>query len=110
MLSTNLTELNQLINDYEKNPVFRTDFSTTGEQNNLTDIGAVAKIGNMPWKVVYLRTDFSDEELRREQRKLTTLVATVIAAIVGLLAVGAAHLLSYPITAINQYSHAYFKR
>lgn len=101
MLSTNLTELSQMINNYETLPVFRTEISATGEGDNLTEIVAVTKVREMPWKVVYLKENFSDADLRRQQNKLTTLVSTVIAGIVGLLAVGAAQLVSNPITRLT---------
>ncbi len=102
LLSSDLTELDQLINNYRQQPVFRSEITTEGEQTDLPEIGAVTRLESMPWKILYLRADFSDEELRQQQRKLTTLVTTVIAGIVGLLAIGAVQLVTTPITRLTK--------
>lgn len=98
MLSTNFEEFNTILNTYDPaKPSFMTQLSPGVSTNAQGQIGAISSIRTMPWKVVYLRTDFSDEELRREQRRLTTLVTTLIAGLVGFVAVGASQLLSSPI-------------
>ncbi len=56
----------------------------------------------MPWKLVYLQTDYSDQALRSQQSKLTTLITALVACFIGLLAIGAAHYLSNPIVQLTQ--------
>jgi GAF domain-containing protein/HAMP domain-containing protein len=105
LLSTNFGEFSQLINKYTEDPLvpaFRTEISLTGDKDQSSEIAAVTKVNGTSWKLVYLRTDFSDEDLRRNQRRLTTLVTIVIAGIVGLIAVGAAQLLSSPIMRLTR--------
>ncbi len=102
LLSTNYTELNQLINNYQQQRVFRTEIPAAGDVNKLPEIAAVTAVGGMPWKVVYVRANFSDEDLRLQQRRLSTLVTIIITGIVGLIAVGAAQLLSSPIMRLTK--------
>ena len=51
----------------------------------------------MPWRVAYIRADYSVDEVRQSQRRLATLVTVSIAGIIGIIAVGTAQLLSNPI-------------
>ena len=98
MLATDFKDFDNILNSYSpKAPFFITQLSpgiSTGDQGQ---IGAISAIRSMPWKVVYLRTDYNDEDLRSEQRRLTTLVTTLISVLVGFVAVAASQLLSSPI-------------
>lgn len=103
MLSTNYPELQNILNNYTvENPVFKTNMSPATAGNQLDQIGAVYPIKSRTWKVIYLRTDYSDEELRSEQRRLTTLVTVIIAGLVGLIAVLITQILSEPITRLTR--------
>jgi HAMP domain-containing protein len=98
MLSTSFSEFNTVLNNYDtSNPIFRANLSPSTVENQLSQIGAIFGIKSRPWKVVYLRTDFSEEELRRDQRRLTLVVTTVIVVLVGFVAVVISQFLSYPI-------------
>jgi GAF domain-containing protein/HAMP domain-containing protein len=55
----------------------------------------------MPWKVIYLLEDFDNAALRKSQRELSTLVTTLIAGVVGLIAVATSQLLSGPISLLT---------
>jgi HAMP domain-containing protein len=101
-LSTNFGEFNQLINNYQKSPVFRTEINAAGGEDAFSEIAAVTKVNTMPWKLVYLRANLNDGELRSNQRKLTTMVTILIAGVVGLIAVGASQLLSSPIMRLTR--------
>lgn len=103
MLSTNFTELETFLNSFDSvSPFFQADLSPTSTTTKQNQIGAVSKVRSMPWKVIYLRTDYSDEELRAEQRRLTTLVTVIIAGVVGMVAVGLSQLLSSPIIKLTE--------
>lgn len=97
LLATNFEEFGQALYNYESQPFFRSNIDPAHDDEPIDEIGAIARIKSMPWKVVYLQANFSDEVLRLTQRKLTTLVTALVAMFVGMIAVGAARLLSQPI-------------
>ncbi len=97
LLSTNFEEFGQALYNYESEPFFRSNIDPAHDEESMDEVGAIARIKSMPWKVVYLQANFSDEALRLTQRKLTTLVTALVAMFVGIIAVGAARLLSRPI-------------
>lgn len=102
MLSTNYPEFNQMLNGFETRAIFTTEISTAYETNSLKEIGAIARLKNMPWKLVYLQTDYSDQALRSQQSKLTTLITAIVGCLIGLMAIAAAHYLSNPIVQLTK--------
>ncbi len=104
MLWTNFSDLDKSLNRVEPNkPVFfSTDLDSSGQENSPEEIGAVVRLQTMPWKLVYLETNFSDEALRKEQRQLTTLVTTLVSVLVAFIALGAAQVLSQPIIQLTR--------
>lgn len=101
-LNTGLGEFAQVLAQSDQMPYFSLMADPEGERNTLPEIGAVARIQSMPWKVIYLQRNVSDAALRAEQRRLSTLVTTLIAAVVALVAIFAAHVLSGPIIQLTQ--------
>ncbi len=101
-LSTDFSEFNRLLNNFEANPIFSTELGGDETSNTGSEIGAITKLGSMDWKVVYLQSNYSDETLRREQRRLTTLVTTLLAALAGIIAMVGAQLLSAPIVRLTR--------
>lgn len=102
LLSTNFTDLAKTLETFnEQNPVFQSNLSP-GLKSSQQEIGAFSRMNTRPWKVIYLRSDYSDEALRRDQRRLATLVTVLIAALVGVIAVGASQLLSNPIIQLTR--------
>ena len=102
MLSTDHAEFAEALAAYDPaSPVFMARVSPTANANE-EQIGAISTVRSMPWKIVYLRTDYSDEALRQEQRQLSSLVTVLIAVLVGMAAVGIAQLLSGPIIRLTR--------
>jgi len=101
-LSTDFNEFNRLLNNFETDPIFTTELGGDEAGNTGREIGAISNLEMMNWKVVYLQSDYSDEALRREQRQLTTLVTTLLAALAGIIAMLGAQLLSAPIVRLTR--------
>jgi GAF domain-containing protein/HAMP domain-containing protein len=97
LLATGYPDFDRALNNYESQPFFLSNINASADGQPLDEIGAITRIQTMPWKVVYLQADFSNEALRQDQQKLTTLVTALVAMLVGLIAVAAARLLSRPI-------------
>ncbi len=96
-LATDFADFGLALYNYEAQPFFRLNIDPAHTAEPLDEVGAIARIRSMPWKVVYLQANFSDEALRAAQRKLTAQVTALVAMVVGMLAVVAARLLSLPI-------------
>ncbi len=97
MLSTNYEEFNQILNNYLDQNTFTTRHSLVYNDDQHSEVGAIASLHSMPWRVAYIRADYSVDEVRQSQRRLATLVTVSIAGIIGIVAVGTAQLLSNPI-------------
>jgi GAF domain-containing protein/HAMP domain-containing protein len=102
MLYTNFVEFSQILKNNSDQTIFSTDISSPYESIQAKEIGSIARMSSMPWKVVYLITNYSDQALRSEQRRLTTLITTILAVLIGLIALGAAHFLSAPIIQLTR--------
>jgi GAF domain-containing protein/HAMP domain-containing protein len=102
MISTDFEEFDKIVKNSDNQPYFTTEISATNEPNALPEAGAIWRLSSMPWKVIYLIEDFDNAALRRSQRQLATLVTTLIAGMVGMIAVGTSQVLSGPITLLTQ--------
>jgi GAF domain-containing protein/HAMP domain-containing protein len=102
MLATNYTEFDRILNNYEKAPVFTTTYSLVYNDDQHSEIGAIARLRAMPWRIVYLRADYSAADVRRSQMQITTLITVIIAGLVAILAVIASQWLSRPIDRLTQ--------
>lgn len=102
LLSTDFIDFNRVLNNFEADPIFTTELGGSEESNTGREIGAITELSSMNWKVVYLQSNYSDEALRREQRQLTTLVTTLLAAFAGIVAMFGAQLLSAPIMRLTR--------
>ncbi len=103
LLSTKFTELDSILKSFDpSSPIFKANLSPSTVEENEKQIGAISAVRSKPWKIIYLRTDFSDEALRQEQRQLSSLVTILIAALVGLIAVVASQELSNPIMRLTR--------
>jgi hypothetical protein len=67
------------------------ELSQSTSTHQYSEISAVKKVTGTSWKVVYLLANFSDEDLRRQQRATTTLLTVLIAGLVAFVALVAAH-------------------
>lgn len=102
MLATDYTEFDQILNNYEKEPVFTTTHSLVYNDDQHSEIGAIARLRTMPWRIVYLRADYSAADVRRSQMQITTLITVIIAGLVAIVAVIASQALSKPISRLTQ--------
>jgi GAF domain-containing protein/HAMP domain-containing protein len=102
-LSTDYPEVAENVSKIQESGNFTTrEISKGMGEAQSSEIGAVKKIKNTPWKVIYLLVNFSDEALRKQQRASTTLVTVLIAGIVAFVALLAAQLLSNPILLLTK--------
>jgi GAF domain-containing protein/HAMP domain-containing protein len=102
-LSTDFPELAENVSKIQESGNFTTrEISMSMGETQSSEIGAVKKIKNTPWKVIYLLVNFSDEVIRKQQRASTTLVTVLIAGIVAFVALFAAQLLSSPILLLTK--------
>lgn len=97
MISTNYEDFDRVLKNSDTQSTFTTEISTEYETNTLQEIGAIGRMKTMPWKLVYLQTNYSDQAMRSQQGKITTLVSSLVASVIGLLAIGAAQYLSSPL-------------
>ena len=104
MLWTNFADMAEALNRVEPNkPVyFSAELDAAGQEGSTEEIGAAVRLVTMPWKLVYMETNFSDEALRKEQRQLTTLVTTLVSVLIAFVAMGAAQVLSQPIIKLTK--------
>ncbi|HEX9018733.1 MAG TPA: GAF domain-containing protein, partial [Anaerolineaceae bacterium] len=102
LLSTNHPEMAKILYSFnmKSNPLFISNISPG--LTAMQQIGAISGLRTMPWKLIYVRADYSDEALRSDQRRLSTLVTILIAGIVGFLAIGMTQLLSSPINHLTR--------
>ncbi len=71
------------------------------EADQLVEIGGISGMAYKPWKLVYLQAEFDDSEIRDRQVQIATLVATIIAMLVGFISVAVSNFLSAPITSLT---------
>jgi GAF domain-containing protein/HAMP domain-containing protein len=102
MLATDYLDFQQVLQNADTQATFTTEISSEYETNTLKEIGAITHLKAMPWKLVYLETNFSNLAQRSQQSKITTLVTTLVACLIGLVAMGAAQGFSSPITRLTQ--------
>jgi GAF domain-containing protein/HAMP domain-containing protein len=103
VLSTSYSEMSRILSTYTpENTLFQTNIAPSTAGDDRGQIGAIAGVHSMPWKVIYLRTDYDDSALRRQQVQLSTMVTTIIAMLVGILAVGTSRVLSQPIVNLTR--------
>ncbi len=94
-LSTNLTDFDRVLQDYQAHPLFTLQLNNDPE--NLPEIGAIVHLQGMPWKVAYVLENYDDALVRKQQNKAATILAALVAGVVGMIAVGTSQLLNRPI-------------
>ena len=102
MISTNFEEFDKIIKDSNEEAYFTAEIASTQITDDLPEIGAIWRLNSMPWKLIYLLEDFDNVALRKSQRELSILLTTLIAGLVGLIAVGTSQLLSGPIVLLTE--------
>lgn len=84
--------------------VDNTPFFTAAVHPDNPDIlqsGAIVRLSNQPWYVVFVQDRTTLDRVLREQTSLSTLIATLIAGAVGLIATFLSRFLSNPILALQ---------
>ena len=101
--SANTPELARALQNSERTAAFSAnlDPADSPQANPLNEIGGIAKLAQKNWKVVYLQANFDDTPIRDGQVRIATLIATLIAVLVGFISVGLSNLLSAPIKSLT---------
>jgi GAF domain-containing protein/HAMP domain-containing protein len=83
------------------------DMDTPDEDaRGLPEMLAVSATRLQPWKVVYLKANFDQKQLDRQMARSSTLVASIMALLVGLASIFASRILSDPIIELTQTARA----
>jgi GAF domain-containing protein/HAMP domain-containing protein len=72
------------------------------DQRQLPEMIAFSAPRLQPWKVVYLKANFDQQLLEKQQARSAILVASIMSLLVGLIAIGASRILSGPIFDLTQ--------
>ena len=67
------------------------------DQRQLPEMIAFSATRLQPWKVIYLKSNFDQLLLEKQQARSAVLVASIMSLLVGLIAIGASRILSSPI-------------
>jgi GAF domain-containing protein/HAMP domain-containing protein len=99
-----LPELARAIQNSDRNRTFNLNLesASVGSANPLQEIGGISSMIQKPWKVVYLISNFDDTPIREGQIRTATLIATIIAFLVGIISVGLSNILSAPIKSLTE--------
>ncbi len=100
LLSTNQTELNDSLNQRNAGQFFTV--AMAGEQGNRTESATAVTLALHPWKVVFLQEQTNLIEARASQNRLSTIIATIIAGIVGMSIIFVANLFTRPILQLTE--------
>ncbi len=99
MMSTGHEALGFLIDNYLTNPYFSVELHE--EKASHPETGYVTRLTSMPWYLVFVTEQTSLEALVRSQGKTSTLIATLIAGVVGVFATGISANFSRPIIRLH---------
>jgi GAF domain-containing protein/HAMP domain-containing protein len=76
--------------------------SAQENSSQLPEMIALSTTRLQPWKVIYLKANLNQKQLEQQQVQTSTLVASIMALLVGLVAIGASKLLAGPISELTQ--------
>ena len=95
-LSTNLTDLTDAINRFQFTPYFSLEVHPDSNGSH-TEVGAISLLKNQPWTLLFVQEEADLLKIITQQNQVSTLVAAVIASLVGLFATVLAQGFSRPI-------------
>jgi GAF domain-containing protein/HAMP domain-containing protein len=98
-LSTNLPDFQSAVQNFALNPYFTTNLSSGTSSNQVT--GIVVKLSSQPWYLAYVEDQASIAAISQQQNRLSSLVAILIAGLVGVLGTVIATVLSNPIVGLT---------
>lgn len=97
--STQLTALNLALNNSNVSPNFSADIYP--DQSGNIQVGYIIKLASQPWKLVYFESQASILSVRDEQLRVSTLIATAIAALAGIFGTIVSIVISEPISKLT---------
>lgn len=100
LLSTNEVELNSFVTGTSSGEFFTVTIS--GENGPHSESATSVTLQQHPWKVVFLQEQTNLIAARDAQNRLSTIIATIIAGIVGLSIIFASNLFTTPILQLTQ--------
>jgi len=104
MNSTNLVDFANALHNSGTAPYFTANIYP-GQTGNL-QAGAIVQLDTQPWKVVFVESQNTILAVRDQQLRVSTLIATGIAALVGILGTVVSTVISNPITHLTTTAEA----
>lgn len=101
MVTTQYDDFARALTKSSETPTFMIDIDPESGPQDYPEIGAIQSLNSMPWKVIFVEKDFDFAVLQKRESSLVTLVTTLIATVVGMIAVLSSHLLSRPIVRLT---------
>lgn len=97
--TTNIPTLAAALKNSATTPTFTSDVHP-GETGNL-EVGYIVKLNTQPWKVAYMENQSAILSIRDQQLRVTTLIATAIAAVAGIIGTIVSILITNPISSLT---------
>ena len=94
-LSTNLPEFQTALQNFAIDPYFTTNL--LGTNNTTQETGTIIKLSTQPWYLAFVEDQASIVAISQQQNRLSSLVAILIAGLVGILGTVVSTVLSKPI-------------
>jgi len=98
--STNLPAFATALKNYQQSPFFRSVL--TPEVGGQQEAGAIVKLTTQPWYVAFVEEQAIIDQVRTQQTRLSSLIATLIAGFVGAIGAVVATTISNPIISLTK--------
>ena len=98
--SASIPELSYALQNYEVSPYFSTELHP--EDPRHLEAGVIVKLTTQPWYVAYIQEQTSILAVQNQQLRLSTLIAALIAGLVGFAATIVSQSFSAPITHLTE--------
>jgi len=98
--STNLPAFATALKNYQQSPFFRSVL--TPEVGGQQEAGAIVKLTTQPWYVAFVEEQAIIDQVRTQQTRLSSLIATLIAGLVGAIGAVVATTISNPIISLTK--------
>ncbi len=95
-LTTELPDLANSIKRFQSNPYFSLDIHPNSSESHV-EAGAITTLQNQPWKLIFVQEEAGLNKTISQQNRVSTLVAALIASLVGIFATFMARGFSGPI-------------
>jgi len=98
--STNLPAFATALQNYQQTPFFRAIL--TPEAGGQQEAGAIVKLSTQPWYVAFVEEQALIDQIRTQQTRLSSLIATLIAGLVAAIGALVATTISNPIISLTK--------